>query len=202
MSEIIKLSGKSVKLKAHVADDLISTKSNEPPKDNLHNLLQSQYSKGFEEGKQAVKDSLEEKYSTDLEKKYEIFKQFLSKINQQMSQLEKDFESLVIQISCLISEKILRREIDKESIIQAVLEESVKKVLGANELIIRVNPADIELINADSKKQFSDDMFSKIRFEPDTRIERGGCFVESEIGSADGRLSSQLHELKRKLELS
>jgi flagellar biosynthesis/type III secretory pathway protein FliH len=44
------------------------------------------------------------------------------------------------------------------------------------------------------------DSFSKIKFEKDDRIELGGCFVESEIGNADGRISSQLNELKRKLE--
>jgi flagellar biosynthesis/type III secretory pathway protein FliH len=45
------------------------------------------------------------------------------------------------------------------------------------------------------------DSFSKIKFEQDDRIELGGCFIESEIGNADGRISSQLNELKRKLEL-
>jgi len=200
MSEVIKLSKKPLKFKAYVADDLITKTPNENSKDNLHSLLQNQYSNGFEDGKQSVKISLEEKYSKDLEKKYDIFKQFLSKINQQLMQYEIDFESLVLSVSHLIAEKVLRREIEKETIIQSVLEESIKKVLGANELIIRINPSDFQIINSDTKKEFSQDMFSKIRFEPDERIEQGGCFVESEIGSADGRISSQLTELKRKLD--
>ncbi len=41
---------------------------------------------------------------------------------------------------------------------------------------------------------------AQIKFEKDERIEQGGCFIESEIGNADGRISSQLNELKRKFE--
>ena len=94
----------------------------------------------------------------------------------------------------------MKREIDKESIIREVLDESLRKVLGANEIIVRLNSNDYESIIVEGKSFQMKDSFSKIKFEKDDRIELGGCFIESEIGNADGRISSQLNELKRKLE--
>jgi flagellar assembly protein FliH len=38
--------------------------------------------------------------------------------------------------------------------------------------------------------------YSNLKFESDDRIDVGGCFVESEIGNVDARISSQLNELK------
>jgi len=66
--------------------------------------------------------------------------------------------------------------------------------------VIRLNPADYESIVNDGKTYQLKDTFSKIKFEQDERIEIGGCLVESEIGNADGRISSQLNELRRKLD--
>ena len=117
-----------------------------------------------------------------------------------MDMFEKQFEELVINVSFFLAEKILKRELERESIIKDVLDESVKKVLGANDIVIRLNPVDYESIVNDGKTYQLKDTFSKIKFEQDERIEIGGCLVESEIGNADGRISSQLNELKRKLD--
>ena len=45
-----------------------------------------------------------------------------------------------------------------------------------------------------------DDSFARIKFEPDERIDKGGCFVETEIGNVDARISTQLNELKRQFD--
>lgn len=200
MSEIIKLNKKSIKLKAFVANELLPDNSNEKQSDSLKTLIQSQYSRGFEEGQLAAKLKLEEEYLNNLQNRYDIFNQITAKINKQLIDYDSAFEELIINISLLVAEKVIRREIDKQSIAQIVLEESIKKVIGSNELIVKLNPADLELINKEFHKKFSEDMFSKIRFESDDRIEKGGCFIESEIGSADGRIASQINELRKKME--
>ena len=97
-----------------------------------------------------------------------------------------------------IAQKITRREIQKESTIEEVLKESLRKILGANSVIIKIHPEDYKILNEDSnKKIFFDESFSKIKFEQDDRIEKGGCVVETEIGNVDGRMVSQLNELKK-----
>ena len=125
----------------------------------------------------------------------------MSDLNDKSVLLESQFEQLVMNVGFVLAEAILKREIERESIFKDVLDESLKKVLGANEIIVRLHPKDYESIVIDGKSFQMKDSFSQIKFEKDDRIEMGGCFIESEIGNADGRISSQLNELKRKLDI-
>ena len=121
-------------------------------------------------------------------------------MNDKAEQFNTQFDELVMNVAFVLAETILKRQIEKESIIKEVLDDSLKKVIGANEIIVRLNPKDYESIIEEGKTFQLKDSFSQIKFEKDDRIELGGCFIESEIGNADGRISSQLNELKRKLE--
>ena len=100
----------------------------------------------------------------------------------------------------MLTEKILRRQLLQQSSIKEILEDSLQKVIGANEIIVRMNTHDFEEILSEGKNYNMGDSFSKIRFEKDDRIEVGGCFIESEIGNADGRISSMFNELKKKFD--
>ena len=77
-------------------------------------------------------------------------------------------------------------------------EESLRKILGANNVIVKLHPEDYrQIISGNNRDNFFDESFSKMKFESDDRIEKGGCIVETEIGNVDGRVSSRLNELKR-----
>ncbi|MBZ0199159.1 MAG: hypothetical protein K8H86_04775 [Ignavibacteriaceae bacterium] len=41
-----------------------------------------------------------------------------------------------------------------------------------------------------------------MKFEPDDTLDMGGCFIETEIGNVDARLSTQINEIKKQLELT
>ena len=76
----------------------------------------------------------------------------------------------------------------------------MKKVLGANNVIIKLNEKDLANLNNESKNLLNDGSFSKIKFETDDSIEPGGCLIETDIGNVDGRIGAQLKELKKQLE--
>jgi flagellar assembly protein FliH len=77
-----------------------------------------------------------------------------------------------------------------------LLKNSIKKIIGANDILVKINPKDFELLNAGSV-HFLDTTDTKIRFEISENIQQGGCFIESEVGNVDARISSQLEELNR-----
>ena len=72
--------------------------------------------------------------------------------------------------------------------------------MGANEIRLKLNPADIEELNETTKNLIHSGSFNKIKIEPDERIELGGCLIETEIGNVDSRISTQLNEMQRQLE--
>lgn len=201
MSDVIKISKRPTNIFAYSESATVFHTSEEQEKENYQVALHNQYTKGFTEGQKAVKEKIEYEFNEKLLKKYSELNNVITDLDDKTVELDTQFEELVMNAAFILAGAILKREIDKESIIKNVLDESLRKVLGANEIIVRLNPKDYESILTEGKSFQMKDSFSKIKFEQDDRIELGGCFIESEIGNADGRISSQLNELKRKLEL-
>ena len=201
MSDVIKINKRPTNITAYSNSETVFHTSEEQEKENHQSALHNQYTKGFEEGQITVKEKIEQEFNERLLKKYSELNNLMSDLNDKSVLLESQFEQLVMNVGFVLAEAILKREIERESIFKDVLDESLKKVLGANEIIVRLHPKDYESIVIDGKSFQMKDSFSQIKFEKDDRIEMGGCFIESEIGNADGRISSQLNELKRKLDI-
>ena len=201
MSDVIKINKRPTNITAYSNSETVFHTSEEQEKENHQSALHNQYTKGFEEGQITVKEKIEREFNERLLKKYSELNNLMSDLNDKSVLLESQFEQLVMNVGFVLAEAILKREIERESIFKDVLDESLKKVLGANEIIVRLHPKDYESIVIDGKSFQMKDSFSQIKFEKDDRIEMGGCFIESEIGNADGRISSQLNELKRKLDI-
>lgn len=200
MSDVIKISKRPINITSFSNSASVFKTSQELERENLKNSLHNEYSRGFVEGQQAVREVVEKEFNEKLLRKYTELTNVISDLNDKSAQLDTEFEELVLNVGFIIAGAILKKEIEKDSIIKEVLDESLRKVLGANEIIVRLNPKDYESIIIDGKSFQMKDSFSKIKFEKDERIELGGCYVESEIGNADGRISSQLNELKRKFD--
>lgn len=205
MSNIIKLKSDSKKLKVKIQESAVKsiyeeqefTKEKERLK--MENSLVQRYEKGFSDGQNAIRQEMEEKYNTQLLERYdEISKTFLS-IEENLKEYKDVFVNLVLELSYLISEKIVRREIKKESMTTDVMKESLNKIVGANSIQIKLNPNELEEIKLESGNSFAEKSLSKINFEADERIDAGGCLVITEIGNVDGRISSQMEEIKKQL---
>jgi len=200
MSDVIRISKRPTNIIAYAEGTSVFHTNEEQEKENHQIALHNHYTKGFSEGQKAVKEKTEREFNEKLLKKYAELNNVISDLNDKAVQFDNHFNELVLNVAFVLAETIIKREIEKESTIKEVLDESLKKVLGANEIIVRLNPADYDSIIEEGKSFQLNDSFSQIKFEKDSRIELGGCFIESEIGNADGRISSQLNELKRKLE--
>jgi flagellar assembly protein FliH len=200
MSDVIKISRRPTNIVAFSDAGSVFHTVEDQEKENFQIALHNQYTKGFNDGQKAIKEKIEAEYNEKLLLKYSELTNLISDLNEKTQMLDSQFEEVVMKVSFLLAETILKKEISRESIIKEVLAEALKKVVGANEIIVRLNPVDYESIIEDGKSFQLKDSFSQIKFEKDDRIELGGCFIESEIGNADGRISSQLNELKRKFE--
>lgn len=200
MSNIIKMSKKCSKVNTSLKK-VDSTKASEPSEqEKLALLLQQEYKKGVAEGERIWRVKLENEFKEKMQIKYAELDSFMQKISEKLIDYEAQFESTVLNTSFMLTEKILRRQLLQQSSIKEILEDSLQKVIGANEIIVRLNTHDFEEILSEGKNYNMGDSFSKIRFEKDDRIEVGGCFIESEIGNADGRISSMFNELKKKFD--
>jgi flagellar assembly protein FliH len=200
MSNVIKMNSvPSKKLSIRFKSELDEIAERKKPVENqLQVQLKERYEEGFKNGYQNASIEIEKVYKEKFMKKVDEFNKILNTIDEKIAGYDGEFENLVIKLSFEIAQKITRREIQKDSIIEEVLKDSFKKILGANSVIIKIHPEDYKILSEDANgKILYDESFSKIKFEQDDRIEQGGCVVETEIGNVDGRISSQFSELKK-----
>ncbi len=206
MSEKIVFKNLSTKVKNIKLNDVLDTVTKPiDDEDNQRKQLEIEmhnyFIKGFNEGQKEALNRLQKEYSDKLKEAYLVLDSIASKIDNQIKEQVQKINEFVLELSFQIAEKIIRREIDKDSPILKVVDESLKKLTSANEAIIKLNPNDFSLVESHlsliNKKLSS----GNIRLEADERIEKGGCFIETEIGNADGRVTTQIENIKRQIEM-
>lgn len=158
------------------------------------------YTKGLNEGRQQIRTELENTYTNKLLEKFNQLHGMFSDFDERILEYENAFEKIVITVSLDIAEKVIKRELEMKSTIQGNMKESLRKVLGANNVLVRLNPDDYLELTEDGSDFLNDGAYSRMKFESDDRINKGGCFVETEIGNVDSRVSTQLNEIKKQLE--
>lgn len=176
-----------------------SSEDNSDSQENIWKLqVEEIKNQAFQQGRKAAIDELETNYANDMEHKKKEFGIIAESIENKIKDYELSFEKIVLEISFNIAETILKKNLKRDTIIKETLKEASKKIIGADKLVIKLNPTDYELVKSNAHEILGED-FNKIKFEADDKIENGGCFIESEIGNVDGRISSQLNELKKQL---
>lgn len=169
-------------------------------KDQITRKTEEALERGRQEGYEKAMRELEEKYSEQLINKYDEFEKIIASIDDKLIEYEKAFEKILGSAAYAIAEKIIYAEIKREPAIDNVINAAAKKIMSANELTIRINPADYELLDSENKLPVFQNAFTRVKFEKNDRIERGGCFIESDIGNVDARIKTQLEEVKKLLE--
>ena len=108
-------------------------------------------------------------------------------------------EPQLVALGRRIAEKIIGRELEvDESVIVDVVRGAIATVRQQSEIIIRANPEDLEALEAGRQDLISVLARAKdVTLRGDPEISRGGCVVESELGTIDAQLETQLDVLQR-----
>ncbi|MGI5174045.1 flagellar assembly protein FliH [Treponema sp. OMZ 840] len=113
----------------------------------------------------------------------------------------EETEQQIVDLVLLISRKVVKiiSENQRNVIMSNVLH-ALRKVKGRGDVTIRVNLADMDL-TSEHVKDFIESVESvkSITIAEDSAVDKGGCIVETDFGSIDARISSQLAELEQKI---
>ncbi|MGH7661473.1 MAG: FliH/SctL family protein [Vulcanimicrobiaceae bacterium] len=111
-------------------------------------------------------------------------------------------EAEIVKLSMGIAERILHKavEVDREVVI-SISKAAIAELVDRESITVRVNPIDLERM-----KQHRDSMLAlgetkHMRVIEDQRVGPGGVVVETEAGSLDAKISTQVEEAKRVLRL-
>lgn len=197
MSSVIKVGKNAGNIRIRMNDHSgFSNFDTESEDEYLQRIEEEKREQIFNAGREDAIRELQQEYSNNLHEKFLEYDNLMLSVNDQLEQYRIAFDKIVIDASFLIASKVLKKYISDSPIITDTITDSIQKIIGANNILFRLNPSDLELIKESKENFLENNSYSNIKFEPDSRIDLGGCFVESEIGNVDARISSQLNELK------
>jgi type III secretion protein L len=113
-----------------------------------------------------------------------------------MSETEQDLLTLAVKLA----EKIIGREIqnDKSTIVEIVAN-ALRNTKRQDKLTIRVSQKDYSTVQEKFAELSRSSRTSYVDIVPDPRVTLGGCIIESEVGTIDARLETQLRVLEKAL---
>lgn len=157
--------------------------------------------RGYQDGYQAGVEKGREEAVMSAKELFERVKKIHEEMLRQKVEIFEKNEEELIELAYQIAVKIVKKEIEiDKNIIKNNLMEALKKVPISKSITIIVNWEDLEYIKSIKNQLFSEIQgVEKIEIVENKSIERGGCILETSMGTIDATISSQLEIIFEKL---
>ena len=150
------------------------------------------YRSGFEDGKEIMRE--------EEEMVVQLFLNLIEELKKQREDYLKSVEKEMVGLSLEIASKVIQQKIEQdEKVISKNLKHALKHLLDKGRIIIRLNPADLEIVSKHSKEIKSAEGLKELILEEDSEVTRGGCLIHSELGHIDAQIETQLEMIGKAL---
>lgn len=164
-------------------------------------LLRTEFLRGLEQGRVEIRETLEAQLRAGLEEERRKLVDILASLSEQVPRLTAQRERLVVRLAVAVAERIVRREltVDPEVVLRQV-QDAVRRVHGVERITLRVHPRDLEIVRAHRQDiAAGSEAIREVTVEPDEHVEPGGCILESESGTVDAQLLTQIRNMETAL---
>ncbi len=164
---------------------------------NRENEKNAAYREGFEKGRE---DGFREG-SVEVQRLTDRVHTILEKTMDKREEILAETEQQIVDLVLLMTRKVIKVISENQrNIVVANIVQALRKVKGRGDVVIRVNLADVGLTTQHTKDFIkSVENVRNITVMEDSTVDRGGCIIETDFGSIDARISSQLNELEQKI---
>ncbi len=107
-------------------------------------------------------------------------------------------EKLMTEMILMIARKVIKDEIvERREVVINNIKEAIRRVKDRDRIDIRVNFADLDMTTAHKDELIKMmESLKKVNIYEDSRVERGGCIIETDVGAIDARISTQLDAIE------
>lgn len=159
----------------------------------------------MEEGRkaafQAVEATLKAKIDQQLASLVPALKQAVTQILDARQTWQRHWEQHALRVAAAIASRIVRRQIDKVPLITLdLVREALHLAAGNERITLRLHPEDQATLGDRVKTLIAElGSLAEVRVVADPAITAGGCRVDTEFGSIDQQLESQLARIMEEL---
>jgi len=151
--------------------------------------LLEKFNEGCKQGRREAAD--------ELTRGLELLTEYANVLQAEKSEVASRAEAHSLELAFALAKKIIGDELQtRPEAIQAVVGKALQQALGCDKIKLRVHPDDLsylEAVQSDWRARLSGDVEFSVR--ADESVERGGCLIETEQGTLDAQISSQLATL-------
>lgn len=168
----------------------------------IQNAFAKGKKEGFEEGVKQGKEEATKTYEKKIDELQSRITTILDNIELFKKKLYSNTELELLQLSLAIAEKVVNYElsVNKEAILN-IIKKALEYIGNRDKIILRVAENDFETVS--ERKDFWIPVGERLKdvvIEPDPRIQRGGCIIESSSGLIDSRINVKFEEISSILE--
>jgi flagellar assembly protein FliH len=118
-------------------------------------------------------------------------------LSQERDRWLSEWEAAAVGLSVAIAEKLLRSELQHRPVLaRDMLAQTLELAAGNPQIRVRLNPSDVDLLGEHADEVISTmSSCGSATILPDPSIAPGGCFIETQHGTIDARLETQLQRV-------
>lgn len=194
--------------KAHEQAEAIVTEADKKATEIVTNAEQTEAAtkkKAFTEGFDAGREDGFKEGKTEVTRLIERLHTMIERTMDKREEILAETEQQIIDLVILMTRKVVKVISENQrNVVSSNIVHALRKVKGRADVILRVNLADVGLTTEHIKDFLNAaENIKNITVVEDLSVDAGGCIIETDFGSVDARIASQLHELEQRvLEIS
>jgi flagellar biosynthesis/type III secretory pathway protein FliH len=153
---------------------------------------------GMARGEQNGRAAAKAEYDRQVQQMQERIGSFLAAMERSKKDIYGNAHGILLRLCMALTKTIVHAEtITNPDLVLGVIKKSLSYIADRERIIVRVARDDLETVS--KHRDFwlpVSERVDSISIEPDDRIEKGGCIIESNSGVADARLGVQFEELR------
>jgi flagellar assembly protein FliH len=157
--------------------------------------LAAQYQRGLADGERALTEKLIQQRA----ELHELAQGLLESLRQAVPRVIRDTENTLVSLALAVSQKLVAGLPISAEMVEAAVRDALAQVEGAARFTVRLNRADLELLQKAGSPLLTPAAGQQFRFLASPDVTRGGCLVETNFGTVDGRRETKFDLLKRNL---
>ena len=168
-------------------------------------LEREAYDKGYEQGlNNGHEDGKKEAYDSCVPEATKYANEIKEKADKMLKNATSDYEKYldekkqeILELSVNIASQILKREVNKDSAINSLVDEAVKLSKGAENMVIKCNEAHVEELKKHIERwKTIDNIKGDIFVPPDEDMEKGNAKIEKSTGVIEVGIDIGLEKIK------
>jgi flagellar assembly protein FliH len=158
--------------------------------------LRTSFERGRVEGEKALGVQLVQQRSDLLSLQSGV----LDSLRQSVAQTTRECENALVELALEVAQKLVAGMPVSAEMVAAAVKEAIAQVQDTNDFVVLLNPADLELLkNVNSPTSLASVAGERMRFEASAEVTRGGCIVQTSIGTVDARRETKFEMLKKSI---